>query len=115
MFFLIEIGTFEVTSQYFAYFISITSLVFENDKWTFWGCFGHFNMSHLLKDASFVLSLGQLILCLTRVRICEDFVNANFMLKLEHLFLDSLVKKTEDRHDFYLNNVKCSTDLTNAL
>jgi len=41
-------GTFEVTLQYFAYFISISSLVFENDKWTFWGCFGHFNMSHLL-------------------------------------------------------------------
>jgi len=34
---LIQIGTFEVTSQYFAYFISISSLVFENDKWTFWG------------------------------------------------------------------------------
>jgi len=32
-----KIGTFEVTSQYFAYFISISSLVFENDKWTFWG------------------------------------------------------------------------------
>jgi len=34
---LIQIGTFEVTSQYFAYFISISSLVFENDKWTFGG------------------------------------------------------------------------------
>ena len=44
-------GTFEVTLQYFAYFISISSLVFENDKWTFWGCFGHFNMSHLLNCA----------------------------------------------------------------
>ena len=30
-------GTFEVTSQYVAYFILISSLVFENDKWTFWG------------------------------------------------------------------------------
>jgi len=34
---IIKIGTFEVTSQYYAYFISISSLVFENDKWTFWG------------------------------------------------------------------------------
>ena len=33
----------------FAYFISISSLVFENDKWTFGGCFGHFNLSHILK------------------------------------------------------------------
>jgi len=32
-----QIGTFEVTSQYFAYFISISSQVFENDKWMFWG------------------------------------------------------------------------------
>ena len=47
---LIKSGTLEVTLQYFAYFISISSLVFENDKWTFWGCFGHFNMSHLLKN-----------------------------------------------------------------
>jgi len=31
------ISTFEVTSQYFAYIISISSLVFENNKWTFWG------------------------------------------------------------------------------
>jgi len=44
------IGTFEVTSQYIAYFISIASLVFENDKWTFGGCFGHFNMAHLRKS-----------------------------------------------------------------
>jgi len=43
-----QIGTFEVTSQYFAYFISISSLVFENDKWTFGGCLGHFNMYHHL-------------------------------------------------------------------
>jgi len=45
---LIKIGTFEVTSQYFAYFISISSIVFENDKkiGLFGGCFGHFNMSH---------------------------------------------------------------------
>jgi len=28
-------GTFEINSQCFAYFISISSLVFENDKWTF--------------------------------------------------------------------------------
>jgi len=34
---LIKIGTFEVTSQYFDYFISISPLVFENDKWTFGG------------------------------------------------------------------------------
>ena len=34
---VLKIGTFEITSQYFAYFISISSLVFENDKWTFWG------------------------------------------------------------------------------
>jgi len=32
-----KIGTFEVTSQYFAYLISILSLVFENDEMTFWG------------------------------------------------------------------------------
>jgi len=32
---LIQTGTFEVTPQYFAYFILISSLVFENDKWTF--------------------------------------------------------------------------------
>jgi len=32
-----KISTFEVTSHYFVYFISISSLVFENDKWTFWG------------------------------------------------------------------------------
>jgi len=49
-------GTFEVTLQYFAYFISISSLVFENDKWTFWGCFGHFNMSHLLKSPVLLVS-----------------------------------------------------------
>ena len=49
MVFLIKSGTFEVNSQYFAYFMSISSLVFENDKLTFWGCFGHFIMSHLLK------------------------------------------------------------------
>ena len=34
---IIKIGTFDVTSQYYAYFISISSLVVENDKWTFWG------------------------------------------------------------------------------
>jgi len=34
---LIKIRTFEVTSQYFANFISISSLVFENDKWTLGG------------------------------------------------------------------------------
>ena len=37
MFYLIEICTFKVISQYFAYFISISSLVLENDTWTFWG------------------------------------------------------------------------------
>ena len=41
-------GTFEVTSQYFADFISISFLVFENDKWTFLKCFGHLNMSRPL-------------------------------------------------------------------
>jgi len=48
---LIQIGTFEVTLQYFAYFISISSLVFENDKWTYGGCFGHFNMYHDLNTS----------------------------------------------------------------
>ena len=38
--FINKIGTFEVTSQYFAYFISISSLVFENDKWTFGAALG---------------------------------------------------------------------------
>ena len=41
-------GTFEVASQYLAYFISILSLVFENEL--LWACFGHFNMSHRLND-----------------------------------------------------------------
>jgi len=50
MFYFKKIGTFEVTSQYFAYFISISSLDFENDKWTVGGCFVHFNMFHLLKE-----------------------------------------------------------------
>jgi len=51
MFFLIKIGTFKVTWQYLAYVISISSQVFENDKWAFGGCFGHFNMSHHLNEA----------------------------------------------------------------
>ena len=58
---LIKNITFEVTSQYFAYFISIASLVFENDKWTFWGCFGHFNMYHLLKWTILHLQLLKLV------------------------------------------------------
>jgi len=52
---LIQIGTFEVTSQYFAFFILISSLIFENDKWTFWGCFGHFNICITTLTAYFSL------------------------------------------------------------
>jgi len=40
---------FKIIISIIAYFISISSLVFENDKWTFGGCFGHFIMSHYLK------------------------------------------------------------------
>jgi len=46
---VIKIGTFEVTSQYFAHFISISSLVLKMTNGLFGGCFGHFNMSHLRK------------------------------------------------------------------
>jgi len=67
---LIEIGTFEVTSQYFAYFISISSLVFENDKWTFWGYFGHFNMSHLLNFSFPLLQVNTRITNITYSLVC---------------------------------------------
>jgi len=70
--FLLKIGTFEVTSQYFAYFISISSLVFENDKWTFWGCFGHFNMSHHLKIQVHCLSITQ---CYQQNHTCFAIAN----------------------------------------
>ena len=71
---MIQIGTFEVTSQYFAYFISISSLVFENDKWTFGGCFGHFNMYHDLK-VDCETSYSNLYLSLSTARSgCEPFL-----------------------------------------
>jgi len=76
---LTQIGTFEVTLQYFAYFISISSLVFENDKWTFGGCFGHFNMYHDLNQKAnvYVLMLYSLATLVATLTVTTNNVQEN--------------------------------------